>query len=338
MSLVHVRPCHYNIMTCLGTTLSVMYLVLGLAFSILYILLSETQVNINLHKSYTVLAVILLILFTGFLTSMMLIVSVKTDKRYFILPWLVFHLIVIFVMVVGGTTLLLHFVINKKQFRRATLCSIPIVTGLLFIFIWMKVYQKMFLIKSREKKRKALEMHNLYTNTYFPFNPELKLNPQEMATNSTDLHNYSRSMNIYSQPNDAINEAEKMKRKLAAHEYTHYNPDQESLKSVAIVRTRTEKSKTPVYYFGDPLGFLTWKNSQRTFETLEASITFEEEEEVYNKEVYDIKRENVSSEKKDIEKNSNATKFTEEQVKEEQTDQPNSGVNILTDKVLPRRR
>ena len=43
-----------------------------------------------------------------------------------------------------------------------------------------------------------------------------------MPTNSTELLNYSRSMNIYSQPNvnvnDTINEAQKMKRKLAAQE------------------------------------------------------------------------------------------------------------------------
>ena len=192
-----------------------MYLVLGLAFVILFIMvnigiISNTQVFIHLHQSYVLLVVVLAVIFIGFLTSIMLIISVETDKSFFVLPWLVFHILTIFITIVGVTALLLHFIINKKQFKRAALCTVPIMTSLLFMFIWMKVYQEMLCIKIREKKRKARAICNFYKNTYFAFNSELKQNPLEIPTNKTSLNTCDRSLHIYSQPKDDIKKTEKM--------------------------------------------------------------------------------------------------------------------------------
>ena len=96
MLSVQVNPCHCQVVRCIGSVLSVMYLVLGLAFVTLFILIniglvSDAQVFISLHKSFVLLAVVLSILFIGFLINIMIIVGVETDKSCFILPWLVYQ-------------------------------------------------------------------------------------------------------------------------------------------------------------------------------------------------------------------------------------------------------
>ena len=100
-------------------------------------------------------------------------------------------------------------------------------------------------------------MYNLYQNTYIAFNPNLEQNPQLPPSIQTLADTY----NIYSQPNDTINETEKMKRKLARHAYNNNNHTEEKEStSLAVVKTVKAKISPPVYYFGDPLGFLSWKN------------------------------------------------------------------------------
>ena len=272
-----------RVVRCIGAVLAGMYLLLGLAFVILFILvnkgnISDEQLVFNLYKSYVLLTVILVILFIGFLTSIMIIVGVHTNKNFFILPWLVFHLLSILVMVIGGTALLLHFIVNKNQLKRATICSIPIVAGIMLMFLWVKVYQQMFYIKIREKKKKTAKMYEIFKNTYFAFNPNLELN---IPIPHPSLQSLQRTYNIYSVPNESLSEAELIKEKIAAHEYKDSSKidEAETPKSLALVQTKKEETYPPVYFFGDPFGFLTWKNSCRTFETLEASIIFDAEDE-----------------------------------------------------------
>ena len=71
-----------------------------------------------------------------------------------------------------------------------------------------------------------------------------------------------------------------MKRKLARHAYNNnkHNEEREST-SLTVVKTVKNRISLPPYYFGDPLGFLSGKNRCRIFETLEASIIFDAEEE-----------------------------------------------------------
>ena len=72
-----------------------------------------------------------------------------------------------------------------------------------------------------------------------------------------------------------------MNRKLASHAYNHVDKtdEQEAFQSLAVVKTTSKRMSPSVYFFGDPCGFLPWRNIHRSFETLEATITFEEEEE-----------------------------------------------------------
>jgi len=295
-----VLGAHTIALRWIGTVLAVLYLVLALASTSLFILVntgivSEEQLVHKLHRSYVLLTIILIILFIGFLTSIM--TSVQTDKRSFLLPWLVFHLLLILSLVIGGTALSLHFIINKKQLTRASFYTIPILTGFMLMFFWMKVYQAMFLIKTREKKINAMKMHDLYKSTYFPFNSNLVNYPMP-------IHALPHRLNIYSQPNAALKETEKMKEKLVAHEYRNTEPveEEESCHSITLVKTVKDKFSPPVYFFGDPLGFLTWRNRCRNFETLEASIVFdaEEEEWVYDTLPKGLMKTNLEMNRKEI--------------------------------------
>ena len=93
-----------------------------------------------------------------------------------------------------------------------------------------------------------------------------------------------------------------MKRKLARHAYNNskHTEEKEST-SLAVVKTVKAKISPPVYYFGDPLGFLSWKNRCRTFETLEASIIFDAEEEGgYMEESEKIHPDTNNHEKEDV--------------------------------------
>ena len=141
-------------------------------------------------------------------------------------------------------------------------------------------------------------MYNLYQNTYFAFNPNLEQNPQLPPSIQTLADTY----NIYSQPNDTINGTEEMKIKLAQHAYNNSKHTEETEStSLAVVKTVKAKISPPVYYFGDPLGFLSWKNRCRTFETLEASIIFDAEEEGgYMEESEKIHSDTNNQEKEDV--------------------------------------
>ena len=273
MDQVIVRLCPVR---GLGTALSVMYLVLGLAFVIICILLNCGVISnrndfFTVQQFYALLVMVLWVIFIGFLTSLMLIVSVKTDNSSFILPWLVFHLLAIFIMLLGGTALILHFIINNKQFKRAALCIVPIMTSLLFIFIWVKVYQEMLIIKRWEKKQKDLASSHFYKNTYFAFYPE--------------FGNSNRSKTSNQNHNATIKQTEKTKLKPAGHACNASQQEniQEQVKTLAIVRTIPSKHSPKAYFFGDPLGFLPCKKSARRFETLEASKIFTEEDNLYDR-------------------------------------------------------
>ena len=273
MSKVKLRPNSCDILEGIGAALGVMYLVLGLSFAIIFILvnrgiISNTEHVVTLDHSYTLLVFTLLIIFIGFLSSILLISGAETENSFLLLPWLVFHLLVVILLFVGGTALLLNFIINYKQFNRAAVCSVPIMTGSLFMFIWMKVYQEMFLIKNRARRRKTQgngNCNNSYNHPYFAFHPEL------YPCHVTSTTNQARNI----RPSSHINEKEKA---FPYYSQTGISDGQEAFKSVAMPQ--------PSYLFGAHLGMLTWKSSPRRFETIEASILFEEEEEEEEEDKY----------------------------------------------------
>ena len=223
-----------DILKCLGASLGVMYLLLGIVFVIFFILFNvnifnQTSSSISPENSFLNLLISLTFAFLGFLSNLMLIVGAETFRFHLILPWIVFHMLFIIFLVPGGIILLFYFTIHQSKEKRAALCSIPIMSGVLLLFIWLKVYQEFIIIKK----------------------------------SSTML--LSRIPSFYHQ-----NFQDRQQRQLSAY---YQNPDQIDYEA-EVIRNNPSKSNANILLLNS-LG-----RSRRKFETLEASITFEEESEL----------------------------------------------------------
>ena len=119
MYKVKVRTNLGDILGGLGAALAVLYLVLGLSFAIIFIplnreIISNTEHVVILDHSHTLLGFTLLFIFIGFLPSILLIVGAETENSFLLLPWLVFHLLAVILLVVGGTAILLNITRSNK--------------------------------------------------------------------------------------------------------------------------------------------------------------------------------------------------------------------------------
>ena len=195
---------HSRVVVVTAAFLGVLYFLLGLSFVICFVLVNcgvivHDSLFVNLHKSYTMLIITILITFLGMFTSIMVIHSVRRKKSLLIFPWLVFHLLSSILIILSGIAFVLHFIIDKKYFMRAALCFIPIMTGILFLCTWVKVFQEMREIKFGERKTKTL-------SNSLTMKSSSKVNRQEKG-----MKDPPRAENIYSQPHGDTEETEHTK-------------------------------------------------------------------------------------------------------------------------------
>merc|ERR1719219_1845365 len=90
--------------------------------------------------------------FLGVVTNLFLVVGVKLEKGFLLLPWLVFHCIIILMSLGGGVYLGLHFAVLGKcqDYAKTAISMFPIVFGIFFIFVWIMVDQ--LFVRLRNKK------------------------------------------------------------------------------------------------------------------------------------------------------------------------------------------
>ena len=276
------------ILQVLGTCLCLMYLALGLAAVLLFVLLTTGLVDspalLSLHQSYSVLAGCLATNFTGFLTNILLVVSGINLNLRLVLPWLVFHLIFLLVLILGGLILLLHLLVSHQLYLRSFLCIIPILAGFLLIFVWLKVYLQLFAIRRLKRQKNLQLLRNLYGNQdHQPYIAHL--HSKESIVHP--LHPLHLTQATY----------------LPGYDYNHHyydNKGQEDIEQtnsrLVSVSTETREHFTPHhYFFGDSLGIL--RRFNRSMETIEASITFDEEKEIHD---YENVRGSEESQVEDI--------------------------------------
>ena len=280
-----VRESPGYILQVLGSCLSIMYLLFGLGSVMVFILINTGLIRgvphlVSLHQTYSALIGSLTASFTGFLTNILLVLSGINLNLKLIVPWLVFHLIFLLVLILGGLILLLHLLITLHLYIRSLLCIIPILTGLLLIFVWLKVYLQLFTIRRLKRHRKFLLLRNFYNIQHSA--PSYIPNQEDLY--SRKLHQQGVRPRLHHDP----------------HFYHTNKKDFEQshsrLVSVGNLSNNFYKSNKPHnYFFGDAMGFL--KRLNRSMETIEASINFEEE-----KEEEDHHYENVKgSEKAEVE-------------------------------------
>ena len=257
-----VRDSPGSLLQALGTCFCLMYLVLGLAAVLVFVLITTGIVSsppfLSTQQSFSVLGGALSLNFTGFLTNILLVVSGVNLSVRLILPWLVFHLIFLLFLILGGLVLLLYLLVSHHLPLRSMLCIIPILAGFLLIFVWLKVYLQLFAIR-RIKRQKNLELlRNLYGNQDHHQPYITHIYPKEVE----ETANHLQSNN---------------------HFYANKSKELDQTNSVLVsVGTENRGQRdhyTPNYFFGDTLGIL--RRFNRSMETIEASITFEEEKEIH---------------------------------------------------------
>ena len=263
--LVH----HWDILHCLGTSLAIMYLVLGLVTVILFIMVHQGE---YVDLSPGLLIILLIIIFIGFLCSIGLIAGSVADNIFCLLPWLVFHLLCVILLCIGSTGLFFSFIFNLQLYLRAALCCVPLLTGFMLLFVWMKVYQEMLVMRARADTRKNVFKKTIYYNQpYLAFQPQPHLKTRKEISQEFLLNRSTHSV----MPNTRV-------KKLSAYPAHHLKDLQEegdTRNSLAIVRTVQNSPTRSANSFVDHMGVMAWESLPRQFETIEVSIKFEEEEE-----------------------------------------------------------
>ena len=264
-----VRESPGSILQALGTCFSLMYLALGLAAVIVFVLLTTGLVSspplLTEQQSYAALGGGLTLNFTGFLTNILLVVSGLNLNIRLILPWLVFHLIFLLFLILGGLILLLHLLVSHHLYLRSMLCIIPILAGFLLIFVWLKVYLQLFAIRRIKRQKNLQLLRNLYgTQEHQPYISQI--HPKDVE-DTVLPHPITETTLVpcYDYNN---------------HFYFNTGRELEQTNSRLVrVGTETRGLHTPNYFFGDTLGIL--RRFNRSMETIEASITFDEEKEIH---------------------------------------------------------
>ena len=258
----------------IGACLAISYFFLGLSYIIVFLLthtqvLPNIQIPISLYQSYSLFLAVLLVTFFGFLVSLMLYVSPSHSGSGFTIVWLMFHLPVVCLLTIGGCALSLHLAVNLKQFTRAGLCILPVSTGLLLLFLWIRVYSEFLLLRSAKKLRQAEELCRFYQKAYINLYPELsrenifltKTHPPRSLLSSNTLRMSAQTTQNHFYP------------------YVE-NMDQTKPTRLAFVKTNQKQQNIkPHFFFGDQLGLLAKSSAlDHQKETLEASIIFEDDD------------------------------------------------------------
>ena len=261
-----VRDSPGRILQALGTCFCLMYLALGLTAVLVFVLITtglvSTPAFLTTQQSFSVLGGALTANFIGFLTNILLVVSGVNLNIRLILPWLVFHLIFLLFLILGGLILLLHLLVSHHLLLRSLLCLVPILAGFLLIFVWLKVYLQLFAIRRMKRQKNLQQLRNLYGNQehHQPYITHILPKDVEMEdTANYPLPGYDSNNHFYA--NKCL-ELEETNSRLVS------------------VGTEAGGQYTPNYFFGDTLGIL--RRFNRSMETIEASITFEEEREIHD--------------------------------------------------------
>ena len=286
-----------RLLQVLGACLGVQYLLLGCAAVLIFILAHTGLITgpgelLRPATTAAVLAGVLVTLMLGFTTSILLVIAASSSSSRLVIPWLVVHIVFILTLILGGTGLFFHLLINLAQPLRAVLCLIPVMTGALLIFVWTKIYQKYFIIKTLKRLQKIELLQQFYNHqTYYAFHNK---QVDGKLLDEPHFESHRRSLTSVVLPEDQNNDPEihqsheiprpmeLMEDHVYVNEAMTRPPEaMETLSRVVSIDIGDKKSAILQhnYFYGDTFGVLPCKKCNRSLETLEASIIFGEEQE-----------------------------------------------------------
>ena len=108
---------------------------------------------VSIENTVPFFAITIGISLVGFMSSLILLVGVMIKSSLYLVPWLVWHVVIILSCIGSGLYLVIHFllIVRQRDIVKAVVSMGPILAGGLLIFLWVLVDQ--FYIKLKEMKR-----------------------------------------------------------------------------------------------------------------------------------------------------------------------------------------
>ena len=99
----------------------------------------------------------------GIISSLSLIVGISMKSPIFLLPWLVWHVVIILCCIGTGLYLVIHFMFLKDQREvlSAVLSIVPILVGVFLIFLWVLMDQLYIQLRQRKISEGVKNMHDM---------------------------------------------------------------------------------------------------------------------------------------------------------------------------------
>ena len=137
------------------------------------------EVGAALDERVIILTAVLVTCFVGLVTNLLLLTGVKTEQRFLLLPWLIYHVLFILACLGGGLYLALHFTVlsDHEDYIKAVMALFPLVFGIFFIFIWIMVDQLFVNLRYKKhieevvaSRRASLASINIHTLPHLRYN------------------------------------------------------------------------------------------------------------------------------------------------------------------------
>ena len=108
----------------------------------------------SMGSSLVIMGTVLVISLLGLVTSLLLVMGVKIEHITLLIPWQVFHGIIILACFVGGIYQAMHFTVlaTTEDTFHACLSLFPVVTGIFVIFLWVFVQQLSIRLKYKQQR------------------------------------------------------------------------------------------------------------------------------------------------------------------------------------------
>eukprot|EP00092_Neocalanus_flemingeri_P005484 GFUD01005914.1.p1 GENE.GFUD01005914.1~~GFUD01005914.1.p1 ORF type:complete len:212 (-),score=45.21 GFUD01005914.1:298-933(-) len=136
----------------------------------------------HLRQSVTVLIISLGVSFSGILSSSLLLVGVRTQSRYLLVPWVVVNVLVLLALLVTGSYLVMYFTLVKeeKDYVLAAMSSSLIMISIFLIFITILVVKLFIRMK---QKQLFLRVASSFRGSRASINYNYKINTDTVRSN-----------------------------------------------------------------------------------------------------------------------------------------------------------
>ena len=159
------NPCFtlVSFVSIMGLVMMTLYMMMGLGVVVWFVLTHSTSqksvTQISLNDSLIILGIVLVVSLVGLVTSLLVVVGVRTEQAKLLLPWRVVHGTVILACYTGGLYQALHYTIlvQHQDIVSACLSVCPVVAGIFITFLWVITNQLATTFMQNKSKTRVRE-------------------------------------------------------------------------------------------------------------------------------------------------------------------------------------